>query len=340
MELQLIGEKEAEQPKEKINTEKFIVDNECINDEVEKFLDGKIPKGFRTGFGVIDNNFVCKQNEFYIVTGKKGQGKTTIEQTKQVMHSIANDLVWVVAFQENSNWSMKLCYLGYLLGENPNEVRKNNKELYLKALEWVDAHFIFLEVESVKEALDTTVDLIAKGVNVHATLIDPINSFTSGYSDSGNKHADGVVTATKILKHTQNYASVYISQHPTMFGQRKEGRVTSYEAEGGWFLNKASFTYVIHREKGTNKNELHIENVRNKHTGGEETSEDNPVIIHWHPYKIDISKGGTTVTDIIGRLKQTHNPLNEVFKDEHKIVNIEPIDAFDLTEEENNSVPF
>jgi hypothetical protein len=111
----------------------------------------------------------------------------------------------------------------------------------------------------------------------------------------------------------------------------------SYSGEGGWYLNKASYTYYINR-RGKNENEFSVDNVRNKQTGGNTTDIENPVVIYWHPTKIDIGyRMGDTELDVIGQVKRKYNPLNETFKpkkefqDEKKqMPNIEPKDAFDV----------
>jgi len=219
-------------------------------------------------------------------------------------------------------------YLGYLLGEYPLNVKKENIELYNKASNWIDDHFIFIDVDDIKTGLEVTKKLIQDKNNIHAVLLDPINSFMNGYADSGNKYADGVTTAIEILNFTKKWCSVHISQHPTMFNQRKKEAITSYDAEGGWFLNKASYTYVIDRERGTNENKLIIENVRNKLTGGKETDIDNAIILEWSPNKINIyyENGTYREDDVIGRLVREFNPLGIEIKN---IPEIKVEDAFD-----------
>jgi hypothetical protein len=87
-----------------------------------------------------------------------------------------------------------------------------------------------------------------------------------------------------------------------------------YSGEGGWYLNKASYTYYINR-RGKNENEFSVDNVRNKQTGGNTTDIENPVVIYWHPTKIDIGyRMGDTELDVIGQVKRKYNPLNETFK--------------------------
>ena len=295
---------------------KFLVDNKDVNNDLNDFVDGRIEHGYTLGISCFDEYYVAKKFEFYGIVGKKGRGKTTINQAIQVAHSVANDLIWVVAFQENSAWSMKLNYLNYLLCDFAKDVKKNNYPVYKKALKWVEEHFIFLKVETIKEALETTQYLIEeKDIDVHAVFLDPINSFDSGYYNSGNSYQDMVDTSKKILRHSKDVCYVHVSQHPTMSGQRQEEDVNSFQAEGGAILNKASFTYAINRDSGSSNNRISVDNVRNRHTGGNETSADNPVILNWSPTKIGLGNliEGVKEENIIDKLKRIYNPLNEDF---------------------------
>ena len=317
---------------------KFLVDNKDVNNDLNDFVDGRIEHGYTLGISCFDEYYVAKKFEFYGIVGKKGRGKTTINQAIQVAHSVANDLIWVVAFQENSAWSMKLNYLNYLLCDFAKDVKKNNYPVYKKALKWVEEHFIFLKVETIKEALETTQYLIEeKDIDVHAVFLDPINSFDSGYYNSGNSYQDMVDTSKKILRHSKDVCSVHVSQHPTMSGQRQEEDVNSFQAEGGAILNKASFTYAINRDSGSSNNRISVDNVRNRHTGGNETSADNPVILNWSPTKIGLGNliEGVKEQNIIHELKKIYNPLNEDFgeKEPETLPTIDVQEAFGNVED-------
>jgi energy-coupling factor transporter ATP-binding protein EcfA2 len=330
----LIKIEENKEPVEKIDYSKFIVNHDDIDKDIDGFISGKIPQGFGIGIPTLDNHFLAKKNEFYIVTGKKGRGKTTVSQSIQVMQSVANGLIWVVAFQENSDWSMKVNYMNYLLGDFAKDVERTDKTRFEEAKEWVKKHFIFINVEDIKTATDVTKDIINNGTDVHALILDPINSFRNGWQDTGNGYADGQVAGINLLKFANDICSVHISQHPNMAGQRQEGAVNSYQAEGGWFLNKASFTYVLHREKGSSENELIVENVRNRLTGGSETSDENPIVLEWSPTKVNIryKDGSEQYDNVIGYLVEKYN----VFSVSKEIVNaiptMSPEDAFGDTD--------
>ena len=70
---------------------KFIIKSDDINKDIDNFLTGRIPKGFGSGIHELDNHFLCKKNEFYLLTGKKGDGKTTIHQALELLFSIVNN---------------------------------------------------------------------------------------------------------------------------------------------------------------------------------------------------------------------------------------------------------
>lgn len=318
-----------------LDYKKFIVSPDVINKNIDNFHSGLIKTGYGTGISVLDDYLVAKENEFFAVVGKKGDGKTTILQVQFLMWSIANGLIWVVAFKENIDWAVKVALLNLLLGDNEREVKNNNPDLHLKASEWIDKHFIFACIDSMKEGADLCRGLINDGVNVHALVLDPANSFYSGWHDTGNEFSDGKKTALELLNFTKNVCSLHLSQHPTMSGQRQEADVTSNQAEGGWFFNKASLTYNLNRTRGTNATRLSVENVRNKFTGGDETHPDNPVEITWSKYKIDLECNGRIEEDVIGFLTQRYNPLNQVFKDSKPLPNPSVEEAFG-----NDETPF
>ena len=318
---------------------KHIVNKKELNNYIDKFHKGEIKKGYGLGIDWIDKYFVAKEYEFYAVVGKKGDGKTTIQQVMFLLWSIVNGLHWVVCFKENMNWSVKVNLLTTLLGKRESYVAKENPLLYQKASDWIDKHFTFLEIDSLEEGLKVGEAMIEDNINVHAIVFDPANSFDYGFSETGNEFTDGKKSAKELLRYSKKISSVHISQHPTMSGQRKEGDVTSAEAEGGWFFNKASFTYNINRTRGTSENRIQIENVRNKLTGGGETHPEEPLIVHWSPSKIDFTCGYDSINDIVYYLRKKHNPLNEVFElqeNKEHLPTMAVSDAFGTDEE----VPF
>lgn len=327
-----------------IDYKKHIVNNDLENERLSDYINGRIPRGYKTGFNALDDVIVCKINEMMACVGKKGMGKTTIEEILLLLWAVSNDLNFCLCLQENDTALEKQNLLGYLLGQNVNEVYKKNKNLYLRALKWIDEHFIFLECDTFKEITETVEYIIKNGKKIHGVFCDPVNSIESGWYETGNTYLDDKKTAAKLLKFSKKVCTIFLSQHPTITMQRSNEDVNSYSAEGGHFLNKSHFTWAINRDhKGTNENRISVDNVRNKYTGGSITDPLNPLILMWHPYKIDIINNYYgKVEDIVRKLVKKHNPFNEIFIDElpNKIENIKlnTQEAFDL--KNNNDIPF
>ena len=226
------------------------------------------------------------------------------------MQSIVNGLIWVVAFKENSDWGSKIEYVQYLLDGYAKDIETSNPQLYKKASDWIDRHFIFLDVENIELAIKVTDGLIKNGVNVHALLVDPVNSFSFGYKDTGNIYQDGVYSSKIIQDWVMKNVSIYVSQHPTIKAQREKDMVSPFDAEHGFWNNKADFTWTVNRTQGSNENIIGIHNVREKLTGGQPTDSDEPLIIEWFPTRVNIIKAHQRHDNAIQELMRIHNPLD------------------------------
>tara|TARA_R110002051_G_C8769409_1_gene503369 strand:+ start:34673 stop:35704 length:1032 start_codon:yes stop_codon:yes gene_type:complete len=336
---------ETQEVNEEINDfdyEKHIIKKDYINSRLNDYIHGRIPKGYGIKQPLLDNVIVCKINEMVACVGKKGRGKTTIEEILFLMWAMANNLNFVIALQENDEALEKMNLLAYIFGKSAKDVENEDKELFKKGVKWMDEHFIFIDVESFKEALDTTKGIINSGKQVAGLFLDPVNSFDNGWLNTGNVHEDEKKASKKMLKFSKEVCSIFLSQHPTMAGQRQTEDINSYSAEGGNYLNKAHFTWAINRDNGSSVNRISVDNIRNKYTGGGVTHPDSPLLLHWSPFKIDIEHEGQRLDDVVQLIRRRFNPLKEVFTDtniyeqEKEILTVSPTDAFGTYEE----VPF
>ena len=296
-----------------IDAEKRVASSESINKQTRDFLEGRIELGMKTGIPVLDRHFVFKKNEFYLLTGSKGYGKSTIHQTLLLMGAISNGLKFMTSFKENSDWSMNLNLMNYLVGGWSKDYLQTNPKMYSVMEAWAAEHFMYVDADTIDELTETAEAYIEdKGVDIFAILADPINSYTS--KSSKNSYDVGTDNANKLLKFSMKTASVMISQHPNLSAQRTGDLISSTDGQGGQYYSKASMAYVIHREKGSSANELHIENVRTKATGGEQTDPENPIIINWSPTKIGVSylDGSERIDDVFKYLIDKHKPFGDL----------------------------
>lgn len=301
---------------EQIIIDEYLVSQDDLNNELESFFDGDLKKGLGLSIKEIDRFLLLKENEFYLSTGKKGRGKTTICQIIYLAWAIVHKKKFVVCFKENHDWSTKLNLLTMLLGESAKKVKKENILLYEKARLFIEEYFYFINVNDFKTATLVTKGLIKKGIDVHTLILDPANAFRNGFLDTGNNYTDGEVAGMELQNFSKNVCSVHLSQHPNMFAQRSSEDVVSSNGEGGWFFNKASLTYCVNRDENSNRNRITVDNVRNKHTGGGVTSSNAPIIISWWPNRIDLELDGVIHENVIQFLRKKYNPLNEIFNSE------------------------
>lgn len=292
---------------------KFIRDPDYGWEKLEKFYDGNIELGVKTGFNFWDKHFQWKKNEFYSFTAPKGRGKTLLVTALQVIASICADWKWIIAAQENSVEDYKENLFRYLIHDDVNTVRKADPKKYMRVRRYINDHFIFIDVDTIEQALIT-----AKYIgdnddkeSTYALFLDPINSFMAGYGYKGQVSYDnGAEIAKKLLDFSLTEFTVVITQHTIISKQRENnGVVSSVHAEGGWYLNKASYTCTINREQGSNESVFNIDNVRNRKTGGKETKLSNSFILEWSPYDINIRMeelGSDSQTNVLKNLQQKH----------------------------------
>ena len=322
---------------------KHIVNNKVINDEMLLYVQGKMPRGYKTGIQIIDDVIVMKPKEMFACTGKKGRGKTTIQQILFLMWAMANDLHCVLSLQENKFSLSKKDLLGYCLGENPRDVYNRDVNLYNNVLYWLDNHFTFIEVSQLSQAYKVVESMINDNIKVDLLFCDPVNSF----EDVGINPASDKNKAIESKNFAHKICSLFISQHPTISGQRSDEDVNSYSAEGGAFLNKADFTWAINRNNNENINRIGVDNIRNKYTGGNTTHKEAPLLIEWGKYNINAMHMGATELDIIQQVRRMYNPFKEVFSEQNnwieekkELPTITPSDAFGEPEDNNDDLPF
>lgn len=335
--------------KEEFDYKKYLANVAEINKELDGFVNETTIKGFKTGIEAIDSVIRMKPNELFACTGKKGRGKTTIQQIFFLAWAIANDLTGVMALQENKFSLSKKDMMSYLLGYCPDKRYGGIRcqKTYQKAKDWLDDHFIFINVATLKEASQVVKGLQNDGKKVDYLFCDPINSFDSGFSDTGNSHKDDKITAMEMMKFCHEHCAIFVSQHPTMSGQRSTEDVNSYSGEGGYFLNKADFTWAINRDNGSNINRISVDNVRNKYTGGGVTHPEEPLLLEWGGTDVEVHISGSEKVKVFEYLRKKNNPLNEdIDYSKEDLPNvIEPkelpkMTAADAFGEPDNEIPF
>ena len=330
----------------KINPLDFISKENNGWNKLNDFYDGKIELGVRTGIEFLDRHFMWKKNEFYGWSSPKGRGKSILSLTLSLFPAIISDWKFIVASQENMIEDIKEILFNAYVGNEYKQMRniESLKETTREAIDFIEKHYVFLNdnVNTVEESLVTAKHIVNNDLESDYVLIlDPINTFMSGF-DYGHKqieYSNGAEIAKRVLDFSKETCTVFMTQHTIMSKQRESGGVIrSADAEGGWWLNKMSFTMTSNREQGSSDNIIQIDNVRNTKTGGSETKPDEPLVFEWSKTALHISLKDTVLKQMyaVDYVKKNLETIRAINKKGEVISNVEPLSETQLPRLEAN----
>jgi hypothetical protein len=203
--------------------------------QLKEFTEGK-PAGENARIPVLQENFSWKRSFVNCWTGWPNDGKSTFFQFMMLMKSLVDNWKWCIWSPEmlNAVKSEKgkmiisasdivdeLIFM--YTGRNPYkhfEQRYGSKQMhsddYIKALEWVQEHFIFINPKERKfRSLIDSFRFVYETYGVDGFLVDPFKNID--HSDDGNGrfdlYLDGVFSETKEFALETDTSFNYIA-HP------------------------------------------------------------------------------------------------------------------------------
>lgn len=281
------GEKVKEQDLSDVSS--LLAAPEEMNKNINDIYDGNVEKGNSLGIYGFDYYILYRKNAFYFMVGRKGGGKSTIMFYLLFLDAWKNGSKYLMAPIENSPFSVRNTLVSFALESRAEEVYKNHRSRYTKALSWVDEHFKFLNYKedwTLRDVLKIAREL-GEIESFSGILIDPYNAMkVPNVQNSFQYHVD---CGNDCRMFSQRHFSVFLTAHPTSGKQREGTTVKDVDAEfGGAFPNKADFTFAIDRsvkaEDPTERNttRLSVDKVRDADLfGGHETSEESPIILEF-----------------------------------------------------------
>jgi hypothetical protein len=260
------------------------------NDElyIRKFRQGLIETGKGFGYHDLDKYLVLKEGEFYAFVAHSNVGKTTIILWLMMVASVNHGWNWMVYTGENNPASVKMKLIEYLIGRKIKEV----PEHWLRyAITFVNDHFYFITNDKTYEYIELLnfAETLSKRKSLKGIFIDPYNSLKSNISLSKSKYIYDYEAYSDMLAFTNRTGiTVFLSAHTNTEAQRlkdKEGNQVMPHAtmvEGGTALyNKVHNFISFHRKIKDSQQwmytEVSVDKVRNKDTGGQPTSKDEPI---------------------------------------------------------------
>ena len=269
-----------------------------FNDEIQKIRDvrsGKIREGFKLGIKEIDEHFRFKKGNFNIVLGHANVGKTSVVLYLMLLHSIKNNLRWLVFSSENDPYTLIKKLIEFLEQKPINKVTDAEFD---SRLDFINSHFKFISNEEIYDwnSLKCLCQAVKDAWDYDGLIIDPYNSLTKKLDKGMNGHEyDYNVTSEMRLFCKKNNVSIWLCAHAATEALRKKHSqnheyydhpippMASDIEGGGKFVNRADDFLVIHRyiyhPVEWMYSFIHVRKVKDIDTGGRPTSIDSPIVL-------------------------------------------------------------
>ena len=267
---------------------------------IYKFAKGEMELGLSTGYPALDPYFKLKRNQFNIVGGLPNIGKSTLMWNLQLIAKALHNWKTALFCPENEMWEVKMAMIEMLLGDTIQEIyKKEGKRVIDTALDWLNKNFKFIELDddlSYKDLLDIADKILSKE-KIDCFIIDPYNSIMKmDFSEIDRKlstHEYHYAVADKFKKWSKSRkVTLFVNMHPSSEGMRRvhqsgdfkghKAPVKAADLEGGgkWWA-KVDDLLLPHRytkhEEMKNVTLVHVDKVKKKYSGGDQTTEEDPV---------------------------------------------------------------
>jgi energy-coupling factor transporter ATP-binding protein EcfA2 len=214
-------------------------------DYLNDYYSNGFPSGESSGITSIDPIFKWKKGRVFLFTGYPGSGKSEILKWLSVLR-VKSKGEKVLMFSPESDIDELIDDLARMyIGQNTNRNFPNQcpPESYLKAIEWVNQWYEFVEFDempTVQTLLDHYSDAVDRGFGFFVT--DPFNYVAEGSADDGNGISRYLKTALSHMKTfaKRNNVINVIVEHPNQPKpdfDNKIPRVSQFRINGGAMWN-------------------------------------------------------------------------------------------------------
>jgi energy-coupling factor transporter ATP-binding protein EcfA2 len=265
----------TEEPK-KITTNFYTKATDWKDRLIHNFENGK-ERGETTGIKALDDNLTIRKGFMYCMTGWPGSGKSELLTQLAVLQAINNKRK--IAFYSPENYPVDEfvdaiihCYTGKSPDKKYSQLTKHE---YLKAIEWVDNFFYFLDWEDTPDAnmvIEAFKYLNKSGVEMFC--IDPFNSLISEGEDR-NIAVSLKKNLTSFKRFSQqNRVMTFLIEHPKTPNVPEDYNNSPGARNlfgGTMWWNKVDVGITVHRpnREGINDDvEITTWKVKNQHYNG------------------------------------------------------------------------
>jgi twinkle protein len=252
---------------------------EDLAQRCERLYERGLPPGDSTGWKGVDAHFTVAPQQWTLITGTPGSGKS--EWLDALAVNLAENHDWDFAFYSPENYPTET-HLAKLaekrvrkpFGKGPTD--RMTMEEFREASVWILDHFVWLKpaYNDHLSLLQAAQQFMRRPKRKFAVALDPWNTLEHlrPRELSETEYVGQVLTSVTNWCR-EKYCHIFIVAHPAKLQRDSSGKrpvPTPYDVSGSahWY-NKADNVITVHRDQvdGGQDVELHIQKVRFKHIG-------------------------------------------------------------------------
>ena len=251
-----------------------------FKNEVGLLYDNGVNSGLSSGWDELDQYYTVKANEFTVITGIPGAGKSNF------MDNIAVNMMelheWKFLFFSPENWPVERHIQSILektlkqpFSQNSQNINRMDRIDAIETIEILDKYMFFVYPEDGYLTVDEILEKARMAIyryGINGIIIDPWNEVDHDYS--GMTEAQYLSKALSKIRQfaKRNAVHIWIVAHPKNLIKDKDGEYkppTMYEISGGaHWRNKADNGLCLHRpDMLLNETEVYIQKIRFKEVG-------------------------------------------------------------------------
>lgn len=260
-------------------SEAEIISIRSLQPNLRIIYDKGLPRGEKTGWHTLDQNYTVRKSEWTVVTGIPGAGKT--EFIDHLMINLS-DKGWKFGIFSAENLPYERHVISLLekwLGKpfNPGPNQRLTESEIATGLTYLSTRFFFINPDETDIRLERILDLAKILVEKHqidGLVIDPWNELDHSRSERMSETEFISACLTKIRRFARTHKlHIWVVAHPAKMYKNKEGEYpvpTPYDISGSaHWRNKADNAICVWRDvtKPEKPTEIHIQKIRFREVG-------------------------------------------------------------------------
>lgn len=260
-----------------------ILQHGVIRESVEAiYAAGGLPKGQKTGWPSVDKLYTVGMNQWTIITGNPGAGKS--EWLDALMVNLAKTGEWKFFIYSPENHPVSMHHAKILekyIGKpfSPGPTPRMEPDELSEGEDWMEGKFVFCKPNNpdMESILVEGLDSITSKATTWKTgiVLDPWNYLEHRRPTWMSETEYVSWTLTNVLEHVRHYyVHMWLVAHPAKQAPKRDGTYsipTPRDIAGSaHFWNKADNCITIHRQQSDEYNrevEVHVQKMRWKHMG-------------------------------------------------------------------------